>query len=294
VRIWITGAAGFVGRRLVARLAADGHTVIGVDREIEITDAPRVAHSLAAARPDAIVHLAAQSSPARALAEPEEAARVNYWGAHAVLEAALREAPAARVLLVTSGEVYGNAAVGAAPFRESDPLAPRTPYARSKACADLLGARYAERGLDVVRVRPFNHTGPGQAPHFVAPAFARQVAAIAAGRAEPRIAVGNLDSVRDFLDVDDVVDAYRRLLDRGVPADAYNVASGVARRIGDLLDALIAQAGTSCAIEVDPERVRPTDASVGDASRLRAATGWSPRTPWSGTLSRLLSAAGGA
>src|SRR5206468_2773368 len=164
-------------------------------------------------------------------------------------------------------------APGGAPFRETDPLAPRTPYARSKACADLLGARYAERGLDVVRVRPFNHTGPGQAPTFAVPAFARQIAAIAAGRGEPRIAVGNLASVRDFLDVDDVVDAYQRLLDRGVPADAYNVASGIGRRIGDVLGELIALSGVKCEIAVDPERVRPTDASTGDASRLRAVTG---------------------
>lgn len=291
MRIWITGAAGFVGRRLTAALTAAGHTVIGVDREVEITDAPRVARSLASARADAIVHLAAMSSPAGSLREPTPAARVNYWGTRAVLEAARSEAPNARVLLVTSGAVYGNSGVGAAPFRESDALAPPTPYARSKACADLLGAHYAERGVDVVRVRPFNHTGPGQAPEFVAPAFARQVAAIAAGRSEPRIAVGNLDSVRDFLDVDDVVDAYQRLLDRGVPADAYNVASGVGRRIGDLLETLIELAGTRCAIEVDPARVRPTDTAVGDASRVRAVTGWEPRVPWTDTLRRLLTAA---
>src|SRR5258706_6283367 len=206
VRIWITGAGGFVGRRLSARLRAAGHAVSGVDREVEITDAARVARSLASARADAVVHLAAMSSPAHALRDPEPAARVNYWGTHAVLEAVRGAAPDARVLLVTSGEVYGSTTEGAPPFREPDPLAPRTPYARSKACADLLGARYAELGLDVVRVRPFNHTGPGQAPDFVAPAFARQVAAIAQGRSEPRIAVGNLASVRDFLDVDDVVD----------------------------------------------------------------------------------------
>ena len=291
MRIWITGAAGFVGRRLTAALTSSGHTVIGIDREVEITDALRVARSLASARADAIVHLAAMSSPAGSLREPTPAARVNYWGTRAVLEAARKEAPNARVLLVTSGAVYGNSGLGAAPFRESDALAPPTPYARSKACADLLGARYAERGLDVVRVRPFNHTGPGQAPEFVAPAFARQVAAIAAGRSEPRIAVGNLDSVRDFLDVDDVVDAYQRLLDRGVPADAYNVASGVGRRIGDLLETLIELAGTRCAVEVDPARVRPTDTAVGDASRLRAVTGWQPRVPWTDTLRRLLTAA---
>jgi GDP-4-dehydro-6-deoxy-D-mannose reductase len=185
--------------------------------------------------------------------------------------------------------VYGSSSgAGARAFREDDPLAPATPYARSKACADLLGARYAEAGLDIVRVRPFNHTGPGQAPQFVAPAFARQVAAIAAGRSEPRLAVGNLESVRDFLDVEDVVDAYERLLDRAVPAGIYNVASGVGRRIGDLLGALIELSGARCEVVVDPERLRPTDYAVGDATRLREATGWAPRTPWRETISRLL------
>jgi nucleoside-diphosphate-sugar epimerase len=290
VRIWVTGAAGFVGRRLIARLAAE-HVVSGVDREVEITDAPRIARSVAGARPDAIVHLAALSSPAQSLREPEHAARVNYLGTRAVLEAARREAPAARILLVTSGEVYGSSAPGAAPFREDDPLAPGTPYARSKACADLLGARYARDGLDVVRIRPFNHTGPGQSQHFVAPSFARQVAAIAAGRSEPRLSVGNLASVRDFLDVDDVLDAYQRLLDPRVPAGVYNVASGVGRRIGDLLDTLIELSGARCEIEVDTVRVRPTDCAVGDASRLRAVTGWEPRIPWRETLRRLLAAA---
>jgi GDP-4-dehydro-6-deoxy-D-mannose reductase len=291
VRIWITGAAGFVGRRLSVRLRAAGHAVIGVDREVEITDGPRLARSLASSRADAVVHLAAMSSPAHSLREPELTARVNYWGTRAVLEAVCAAAPQARVLLVTSGEVYGSHGAGGAPFRETDPLAPRNPYARSKACADLLGASYAERGFDVVRVRPFNHIGPGQAPGFVAPAFARQIAAIAAGRSEAKITVGNLASVRDFLDVDDVLDAYQRLLDPAVPPDSYNVASGVGRPISELLDVLIEIAGVRCAIEVDAERVRPTDSAIGDASRLRAATGWAPHTPWRETLSRLLAAA---
>jgi nucleoside-diphosphate-sugar epimerase len=216
---------------------------------------------------------------------------VNYLGTRAVLEAVRTTAPRARVLLVSSGDVYGSHAAGGAPFRETDPLAPRTPYARSKACADLLGASYAERGLEIVRVRPFNHTGPGQSPVFVAPAFARQVAAIAAGRGEPVITVGNLASVRDFLDVDDVLDAYQRLLDAAVPVGTYNVASGVGRPISELLDALIEIAGVRCTIAVDPERVRPTDSAIGDAGRLRAATGWEPRTAWRDTLSRLFAAA---
>jgi len=291
VRVWITGASGFVGGRLTARLAAGGHTVRGVDRELEITDAGRVARAVAAERPDAIVHLAAVSSGAQAAREPALTARVNYLGTLAVLEASRRGAPGARVLLVTSGEVYGSGEPDAPPFREGDPLRPRTPYARSKACADLLGAARAAQGLHVVRLRPFNHTGPGQSDDFVAPSFARQAAEIAAGRRAPRLRVGNLDSVRDFLDVDDVVEAYARVLESDVPPGAYNVASGSGVRIGDLLDSLLDLAGIAPRVEVDPERVRPTDRAVGDAAKLGAATGWEPRIPWRDTLTRLLAAA---
>jgi nucleoside-diphosphate-sugar epimerase len=291
VRLWISGASGFVGARLCERLRAAGHHVTGVDRDVEIRDAARVAASVVAARPEALVHLAAVSSSVAAREAPGLAGRVNYLGTRHVLEAARRHAPTARVLLVTSGEVYGSAPPQTPPFDEGAPLAPRTDYARTKACADLLGARHAAEGQDVVRVRPFNHTGPGQPADFVAPAFARQLARIARGEAEPVMRVGNLDSVRDFLDVDDVLDAYERLLDPDVPAGIYNVASGVGVRIGALLEALREASGARCAIEVDPARWRETDCAVGDARRLRAATGWSPRTPFALTLERLLAAA---
>jgi GDP-4-dehydro-6-deoxy-D-mannose reductase len=238
--------------------------------------------------PRAVVHLAAQSSVAQSNDAPEESARINFVGARNLLEAVARHAPRARVLLVGSGEQYGPAETGAAPWTEAAALRPRSPYARSKACADLLGARYAADGCDIVRVRAFNHTGPGQSDVFVLASFARQAAEIAAGRRDPELAVGNLDSVRDFLDVDDVVDAYLRLLDPRVPAGAYNVASGIGRRIGALLDALRAEAGIQARVRMDPARMRPADASVGDAAKLRAATGWSPRVPFELTLRRLL------
>lgn len=287
----MSGAKGFVGQRLEARFRAAGHAVVGVDREVEITNPGAVAASLGGAEPDAVVHLAAVSSSVVARAAPELAARVNFLGTHAVLEATRKLAPDARVLLVTSGEIYGVAEEGAPPFREGDPLAPRTPYARTKACADRLGAMVAEGGLDVVRVRPFNHTGPGQPPNFVAPSFAEQVARIRRGEQEPLVRVGNLESVRDFLDLEDVLDAYERLLDPAVAPGAYNVASGEGLRIGDLLDQLIAAAGVECRVEADPGRMRPTDHAVGDASRLRTVTGWSPRIPFQQTLEKLLAAA---
>jgi GDP-4-dehydro-6-deoxy-D-mannose reductase len=140
----------------------------------------------------------------------------------------------------------------------------------------------------VVRVRAFGHTGPGQSDTFVLSNFARQTAEIEAGRREAVLRVGNLASVRDFLDVDDVVEAYVRLLDPDVPADIYNVASGIGTPLRDLLDKLLALANQRPLIECDPERVRPADFLVGDASRLRAATGWAPTVPIERTLERLL------
>ena len=173
------------------------------------------------------------------------------------------------------------------PFDESTPLRPRSPYARTKAAAEALGEAAARDGLDVVRVRAFNHTGAGQADAFVVSSFARQVAAIRARRQAPVMRVGNLESVRDFLHVDDVLDAYRALLDPSVPADVYNVAGGVATSIQTLLDRLIELASIAPTIETDPERFRPTDWLVGDATRLRKATGWQPRIPFEAILREL-------
>jgi GDP-4-dehydro-6-deoxy-D-mannose reductase len=288
VRVLVTGAGGFVGRVLLPRLRAAAFDVTACDLDLDVTDAIAVERRVGELAPDAIVHLAAISSVGASQRDAERTYRVNFLGSRVVLEAALRCAPEARVLLVGSGDAYGSTAPGTAPFAEANPLRPRSPYARTKACADLLGAAYAERGLDVVRTRSFNHTGAGQSEDFVASAFARQIAEIACGRRAPQLRVGNLESVRDFLDVSDVVEAYALLLDRDVPAGAYNVASGRGVRIGDLLAQLLAHAQLEPRIEVDPERLRPTDCTVGDATRLRDATGWAPRVPLSATLARLL------
>jgi nucleoside-diphosphate-sugar epimerase len=192
------------------------------------------------------------------------------------------------VLLMGSGEAYGPADPGGPPFTEASPLRPASPFARTKAAADLLGAGLAERGLHAVRVRAFNHSGPGQSEAFVASSFAKQLVEIASGQRPGVLRVGNLDCVRDFLDVEDVVDAYLKLCDPHVPAGAYNVASGRGTRIGALLERLCELAAVSPRIEIDRARVRPTDAALGDATRLRDATGWAPRIPLDATLERLL------
>jgi GDP-4-dehydro-6-deoxy-D-mannose reductase len=288
VRAFVTGSAGFVGRHLSPRLEAAGYEVVGRDRELDVTDAARIEAELARVEPDVVLHLAAQSSVAMALKTETLTYHVNFIGARNVLEAVARRAPGARVLLVSSGDVYGLAQPESPPFTEAAPLRPRSAYARGNACADLLGATHARRGLDVVRVRPFSHTGPGQSETFVAPSFARQAVEIATGRRAASLMVGNLDSVRDFLDVEDVVDAYLRLLDRNVPAGVYNVASGVGRRVGELLEGLLSRAEITPQIEVDADRHRPADHAVGDATKLRRATGWEPRVPFEHTLDRVI------
>lgn len=280
---------GFVGRRLVPALRGAGHEV--ADEPLDVTDGDAVRARVAHVRPDAAVHLAALSFVPDSFRAPEAVFRVNFLGTRHLLAAARAAAPRARLLVVGTGHVYGTSPADAAPFDESAPLRPESPYARAKAAADLLAARYAAAGLDVVRLRPFNHTGRGRPEHFVESSLARQVAELAAGLRAPRLVVGNLDAVRDFLDVRDVVAAYLRLLDPGVPTGLYNVASGSGRTIRELLQALLRLAGLPAAapeIVVEPARWRPTDRAVGDATRLRAATGWEPRVPFEDTLRELL------
>jgi GDP-4-dehydro-6-deoxy-D-mannose reductase len=288
MRVFVTGVAGFVGQRLEARLRAAGARVIGTDLELDVGDAGRVAEAVTEARPDAIVHLAAISFVPEAASNPQAVYRVNFLGAHSILEATQKISPGVRLLLVGSGHVYGSAEASAPPFDESSSLRPDSPYAWSKAAADLLGGFYENRGVDVVRVRPFNHTGPGRPDRFVESSFARQIAEIEAGLRPPKMAVGNLDAVRDFLDVEDVLDAYLRLLDPKVPAGPYNVASGKGTSIRHLLDLLLAETSVRPEVKVDQARWRPADSSVGSAERLEKATGWAPTIPLRETLRRLL------
>ena len=288
MRVWITGGAGFVGQRLARRLVADGIEVEGADEEVDVTSPGLVRALLAQRQPDAIAHLAGITFVPAADRDPLTTWRVNYAGTRIVLESARLEVPRARVLVVSSGVVYGTAQTGSEPFDEDSPLRPVGPYAASKAAADLLAASHAAAGLDVARVRPFNHTGPGRPADFVESSFARQLAAMERGDVDPVLRVGNLESTRDFLHVDDVVDAYARLLAPGAPQGVFNVASGRATRVQELLDALLAHAKLRPTIERDPTLFRPTDSNVGSAAKLAEATGWTARTPLEETLAQLL------
>lgn len=289
MRVLVTGGAGFVGARLLARLSAEAVEVHAPPQsELDVCDAAALRAAVARLRPHAVVHLAALSFVPAAEADPAAAFRVNFLGVRAVLEALRGEAPAARALIVSSAAVYGSSARRC---DESAPLRPEGAYARSKAAADLLAGRYAELGLNVVRARPFNHTGAGRPAHFVESSLARQLAAAERAEAsEPVLRIGNPDSVRDILHVDDVVEAYWRLLQPGAPPGIYNIASGRGVSIRQLLELLIARTALRPRMETARGRWRPADSLVGDARRLQAATGWRPQRSLPDALAELLDA----
>lgn len=287
----VTGSSGFVGRELVAHLEAAGDEVVGLDRAAgaDVTDAAALRDLLARHRPQAVYHLAAVSHIGGSWSTPAQVFRVNAEGTLNVLVAA-RDAAVERVLVVGSADEYGRVADEDLPLGEEAPLRPLTPYGASKVAAEFLGLQaFLGDGLPVIRVRSFNHTGPGQAEHFLVPALARRIAAAErAGRKE--VPVGSLEPVRDFLDVADVVAAYRLLVERGSPGEVYNVCSGVGRGVAAIADALLVMARHAIELVPDPTLVRPVDVPrlVGDNTRLRTATGWSPTIPFEDTLAAVL------
>ena len=295
----ITGAAGFVGRHLTAHLTACGDEVLGVDRfpfpgaahpGVDITDAAAVAQVLAELRPTAIYHLAGWADVGGSWKAPVEAFRANAEGTLNVLSAAV-DAGVERVLAVSSADVYGKVEPAELPLTEDSPLRPASPYAASKVAADYLGLQaWLGRGLPVLRVRAFNHLGPGQTDKFVAPAIASRIArAERAGDTAP-LPIGDLSARRDFTDVRDVVRAYRLLMEKGEAGEVYNVCSGTDLAVQDLADQLLAQARIELRFETDPELLRPVEVPVlrGSHDRLTDATGWQPEIPIGQTLADLL------
>ena len=291
MRVVVTGAGGFLGRHLVRELASRGVETVAVDRaEADVCDAAAVADLVARTRPDAVVHLAAQSRVAHSFADPGETFRVNVLGTVAVLEAVRRHAPRARILVASSAEVYGAVGADALPIDESAPLAPVNPYGASKVAAEAAALQFHRaHGLDVAVLRAFNAVGPGQATDFALPGFAAQLAAIARGAAEPVLRVGNLDAERDLTDVRDVARAYALALERGEAGGVYNVCSGTAVPIRRALEALVAASGLEVRVEVDPSRLRPVDVPCvyGSPRRLAVVTGWRPEIPLERTIADL-------
>lgn len=290
MRAFVTGGRGFVGTWLVDHLRQAGDDVVAVDREVEITDPHEVGRAMAAARPDAVYHLAAFAHVGQSWEDRTEVTRVNVVGTSAVLDAARRCDQPPRVLLVSSAEVYGMVPADRQPISEEEPLAPVTPYAATKAAAEQLGiqAHLGDR-LPVIRVRPFNHIGPGQSEAFVVAALASRIVAAERHGGGP-IVVGNLSARRDMTDVRDVVRAYRLLVEHGQPGQVYNVCSGRAVAVEEIARRLLVLAGGGLTLQVDPDLVRPTDVPVvrGDPGRLQAATGWAPAVDLDDTLQAVL------
>lgn len=303
----ITGISGFAGAHLTRLLLARGFDVVGLAREparlkgareladavrrgdirlvaADVTDLDGLTSAIAEARADGVFHLAGMAHVPASGADPTRAFRINALGTVNVLAAVAAAGRSCRTLLVSSASVYG--AVGADPIAEDRPFRPLNPYGATKVAAELMAEQWAQRGLDVVRVRPFNHTGPGQQPGFVCPDFARQLVAIQRGEKAPTITVGNLDVVRDFSDVRDVVAGYLAAWERGRSGAVYNIASGVGRSVRDVLGTLIEISGQAVQIEVAPGQVRQGEIPivVGSTAALRTQTGWQPVVPWRQTL----------
>jgi GDP-4-dehydro-6-deoxy-D-mannose reductase len=283
--ILVTGAQGFVGSHLLAQLGSEAHPL-----DVDVTDAKAVARELMAATPRVVVHLAALSSVGDSWGDAGETWRVNAVGTVNVLEAVRAEASECRVLVASTGEVYGRAQ--RVPTPEDEPLQPMSPYAASKAAAEVACEQARRAGVDVVVARAFQHEGPGRDERFAVGSWAAQIA-----RAEEAgggtLLVGDLSAKRDIVDVRDVCRAYELLLDSSVAAGTYNVAGGRTAEMSEVLELLIGLAQAPIEVEPDPARGRPSDLPVvcGDASRLREATGWEPMIPLEQTLADTLDAA---
>ncbi len=296
MRAVVTGGRGFVGQHLTAHLHSLGEDVAILDRNgadaVDIVDADAVRRWIGNVGPDVVYHLAARSHVGASWNDEEAVQRVNVGGTANVISAS-SAAGVTRIVVVGSAEEYGRIDASAEPVRETTPLRPVSPYARSKVAAEELAlAAQRDGSIDVICVRAFNHTGPGQSPNFLVPGLATRIAAAERAGSDD-IAVGNLDSVRDYSDVRDVVRAYRLLAERGQPGQVYNVCSGNGVTVADIARGLLALARRPLRLAVDPELVRPVDVPVlvGDSTRLRDATGWTRQIPLERTLADVLDAA---
>jgi GDP-4-dehydro-6-deoxy-D-mannose reductase len=300
-RILITGGTGFVGSHLIRHLRCSTSNLAiiasetpsnqqaGVEYyEVDVRNAGDVRSAIRQIKPTEVYHLAGISAVGLAWADPRLTFEVNVEGTYNVLEATMGLASPPRILNVSTAQVY---APSDAPLSETSPLAPGNPYAASKAMAELLEVSFRKAsGGGIITARSFNHTGPGQLTSFVLPSFAQQFAEIEARRRPPKLAVGNIEVERDFCDVRDVVRAYSELLSKGRPGQVYNVCSGTATLLSDVVEQFQALCRTVVTIERDPNRLRGGDLSriVGDPSKIKKETGWDIRIPVTQTLRDLL------
>jgi GDP-4-dehydro-6-deoxy-D-mannose reductase len=305
-RVLVTGITGFAGSHLVdLMLARGGVEVFGLLRwrsrteniehfrsrvtmiECDLRDPISTRDALERVKPDWIFHLAAQSFVPTSWNAPAESLTTNLLGQLHLFEAVRHIGLKARIQIACSSEEYGLVHENELPIRETNPLRPLSPYAVSKVAQDMLGYQYFQSyGTDVVRTRGFNHEGPRRPHVFVASDFAWQISEAEKGRREPVIHVGNLDARRDFTDVRDMVEGYWLALEKGEPGEVYNLCSGKAYSIREVLDLLLGMSKCKIEVRTDPRRLRPSDVPVllGDGSKFHQVTGWAPKIPFEKTL----------
>ena len=311
MKVLVTGITGFAGSHLVDYMLAEHKDaeIVGIQRwrsrteniehfldkvrmvECDLRDASSVRDVLDAIRPDWIFHLAAQSFVPTSWTAPTESLVTNVIGQLNIFEAVKKLRIMPRIQLACSSEEYGLVHEDELPIKETNPLRPLSPYAVSKVGQDMLGYQYfMSFKLPVIRTRGFNHEGPRRGPVFVCSDFAKQIADIEKGRRPPVIRVGNLDARRDFTDVRDIVRAYWLALEKGEPGEVYNLCSGRAWKIREMLDLLLSMTKVKVKVEQDPARMRPSDVPVllGDAAKFTKVTGWKPTIPFETTLRDLL------
>ena len=300
----VIGAAGFVGNYLINEMHNNGMECYATklphekfDNEhaevydLDIMKKDDIVSLLFEVRPDYIFHLAAQSSVGLAWKNPGLTVDVNIKGSLNLMDAVRELFYKPKVLLIGSGEEYGHIRPGETPITEFNLLRPGNIYAATKACQNMIGNIYAKAyDLDLMMVRAFNHIGPGQAPMFVVSDFCKQVAEAEKGLREPVMKVGNLAAKRDFTDVRDVVRAYVKLIDTGVPGETYNVGSGNAMAIQDILNMIVSMSSCEIKVEIDPNKLRPVDVPIieADITKLNQLTGWKPEIPLERTIQETL------
>lgn len=296
----ITGITGFAGSHLADHLLSEGWEVSGIDRrgaagaaveECDILDPGEVGRAVEKARPDVVFHLAAVAFVPSAENAPQSAFSVNVAGTLNIFDECRKHAPDTRVVLASSAEIYGKVSPKEIPLTEAREPRPANIYALTKLCAEDIAAYYNMRSsLSSIVIRPFNHIGPRQNPDFVTSSFARQIARIEAGLQPPVISVGNLEAARDFTDVRDTVRGYALAAENCEPGKPYNICSGRAYVISDILDRLLKMSRASIEIRVDPARLRKSEIPVmqGDYTRFARATGWKPEHDIDSTLASIL------
>lgn len=304
-KVLITGASGFAGKHLITHLIKGDYDItagifgseLDISHErvqavhLDLNEKEAINQVIKEIKPDWVFHLAALSSPAASFSDNNKTLINNATAQANLLSALVDIRPEARTLVVGSAEEYGKVSEQDLPINENCPLKPMSPYAVSKITQDFMGLQYfLSYNLPVIRVRPFNHTGPGQPPLFVLPAFAQQVAKIEAGLQAPTMTVGNLTATRDFTDVSDMVRAYELVLQQGIPGEVYNLGSGNEVSIQSVLDILLSLSKVPIEVVADPARMQASDVPrlQADTTKFHTLTGWKPEIPLQETISRVL------